>query len=278
MEQEPVSVKARTVGEVLLESYEYSSGPAEETERHLHREYQICLSFDFPGRYWYRRATHQVPARSVTVIHPGEVHAASDPGPREKTARFAVLYFPASSLRDAAASLGAKGVAEPFFPPVLPPGDFGVFLRLWNVWRLSTSTLERECALAEAVKTAWDGVSLPSPPSTGSARVREAVDRARKYLNLHYAEPVSLAELGEVSGMSAFHLSRHFRLEVGLPPHAYQIRLRIMESKKGILEGKPLVQVADEAGFSDQSHFGRHFHRLCSVSPGTYREPHARFF
>jgi len=212
------------------------------------------------------------------VIHPGEVHAASDPGPRNRTSQFAVLYFPVSFLRDAAASLGVKGASEPFFPPVLPPGDFGVFHRLWNVWRLSTSALERECALAEAVKTAWGGVSIPPLPSPGTARVREAVDRARKYLNSHYAEPVSLTELGEVSGMSAFHLSRHFHLEVGLPPHAYQIRLRIMESKKGVLEGKSLVQVADEAGFSDQSHFGRHFRRLCGVSPGTYREPLARFF
>lgn len=96
------------------------------------------------------------------------------------------------------------------------------------------------------------------------------VRRAREYLAEHFAEPVSLADLERVAGLTRFHLVRSFAARYGLPPHAYQVQLRLAAARRLIRAGLPLAQVAAEAGFADQSHLGRHFKRVWGVTPGRY--------
>jgi AraC-like DNA-binding protein len=70
--------------------------------------------------------------------------------------------------------------------------------------------------------------------------------------------------------VSRFHLVHAFTSEVGLPPHAYQIHLRIRRSRALLAAGMPLGGIAADLGFADQSHFGRHFRRVVGVTPGAY--------
>lgn len=55
-----------------------------------------------------------------------------------------------------------------------------------------------------------------------------------------------------------------------MPPHAYQINVRLDRAKDLLLRGWPISEVAREAGFYDQSHFTRYFKRLVGVTPGSY--------
>ena len=59
--------------DVLLEWYDYAPGKAEVCEPHLHADYQLCLSFNFPGVYAYRGVNHAVPKGSLSILHPGDV-------------------------------------------------------------------------------------------------------------------------------------------------------------------------------------------------------------
>ena len=92
----------------------------------------------------------------------------------------------------------------------------------------------------------------------------------REYLEEHYAENVSLEHLSQVAGLSRFHLLRAFREEIGLPPHAYLLGVRLRKAKSLLLEGLPVVRIAQDTGFFDQSHLTRHFKRLVGVPPGQY--------
>jgi AraC-like DNA-binding protein len=94
--------------------------------------------------------------------------------------------------------------------------------------------------------------------------------RAREYLHDNYADNVMLSELANVSGLSPFRLGRLFSASVGVPPHQYQLQLRIEQAKRLLLKGKPVSDVAFEVGFFDLSHFSRHFKRYVGVAPGTY--------
>ncbi|HBZ55962.1 MAG TPA: AraC family transcriptional regulator, partial [Syntrophobacteraceae bacterium] len=41
---------------------------------------------------------------------------------------------------------------------------------------------------------------------------------------------------------------------------------------RGMLsQGRPIAEVAQATGFSDQSHLTRHFKRILGVTPGQYR-------
>ena len=41
------------------------------------------------------------------------------------------------------------------------------------------------------------------------------------YIEEHLAEPISLATLAELVGLSTYHFCRAFKQSVGMPPHRY---------------------------------------------------------
>ncbi len=104
-----------------------------------------------------------------------------------------------------------------------------------------------------------------------------AVKRAKEYLQAHYAQEVSLQELAGMVNLSPFHLAHVFRQVVGLPPHVYQIQLRLARARTLLAQGYGVGYVASETGFCDQSHFTQQFKRRYLVTPGSYRQT-ARFF
>lgn len=85
---------------------------------------------------------------------------------------------------------------------------------------------------------------------------RRAVRLAREYLEENFARNVLLEELAAVANLSPFHLSKVFKEEVGLPPHAYLVQTRLALARDLLLRGWPISKVAYETGFADQSHFG----------------------
>jgi AraC-like DNA-binding protein len=97
-----------------------------------------------------------------------------------------------------------------------------------------------------------------------------AVRRAATYLEEHWHEAVSLAELATHAGASPYRLSRMFHRELGLPPSAFQRQLRIEHAKRLLRGGAMPVEVALQCGFYDQAHLTRHFHRMTGVSPAAY--------
>jgi AraC-like DNA-binding protein len=103
-----------------------------------------------------------------------------------------------------------------------------------------------------------------------------AVKRTKAYLQAHYAEEVALQDLAAAANMSPFHLSRVFRQVVGVPPHAYQIQLRLARAKTLLAQGYDVGYAAHETGFFDQSHFSQQFRRHFFMTPGSYRKT-ARF-
>jgi len=64
---------------------------------------------------------------------------------------------------------------------------------------------------------------------------------------------------------------RSFTRELGLPPHAYLVQVRLRKAAQLIRQGISLIEVAFETGFVDQSHLNRHFIKTYGVTPGTYR-------
>lgn len=123
------------------------------------------------------------------------------------------------------------------------------------------------------VRLTGSAIEVRLPPGNGAgldATNARAVECARAYLHEHYAEPVRLAELVRLTGVSRFHLAHLFTRYTGLPPHAYQIFVRIERARALLLAGVPAVEVAGQVGFADQSHFTRHFRRIWRVTPGSY--------
>ena len=92
------------------------------------------------------------------------------------------------------------------------------------------------------------------------------------YLEEHFAEPVSLDQLGEVAGLSKYYLLRSFTKQKGISPYRYLETIRIAKARKLLERNVPMIEVALQTGFADQSHFSRFFKRLIGVTPRQYAE------
>ena len=267
----PYGVRAWLRGGLILEKYRYAPGPAQAVPPHSHREYQICLSLDFPGVYGYRGTNHVVPVGSLSVVHPGEIHSARDPRGRPAPSSYRVMYAEPALLAEAATEIAGRGEAQPFFrdPIILDKPLAWDFLRLHVALEGTAPRLEQDARLLSVLARLverYAGVR-PSPPP---GRERRAVGLAREYLEDNLSRSVPLEELAGLANLSPFHLARVFRDEVGLPPHAYHTQARLGRARGLLLRGWPPARVARETGFADQSHLTRRFKRLVGVTPGRY--------
>jgi AraC-like DNA-binding protein len=97
-----------------------------------------------------------------------------------------------------------------------------------------------------------------------------ALHRVRDFLHASLAEDVTTGDLAGLAGMSRFHLCRAFARTYGLPPHAYQLQLRLAEAKRQLAAGQPPAAVAAAIGFADQSHLTKRFKGAFGITPGQF--------
>jgi transcriptional regulator GlxA family with amidase domain len=113
--------------------------------------------------------------------------------------------------------------------------------------------------------------STKAPLSTPSRGREDAgVRRAQDFLNANYNQEVLLSNLASLANLSPYHFHRVFTRQTGLPPHAYQVQLRVARARDLLRKRLPIAHVAAITGFADQSHFTRHFKRLVGITPALY--------
>jgi AraC family transcriptional regulator len=57
-----------------------------------------------------------------------------------------------------------------------------------------------------------------------------------------------------------------------MPPHSYLLQRRLARAHQLLQQTKlPVSEIALSTGFSDQSHFAKHFRRLTGMAPGQAR-------
>jgi transcriptional regulator GlxA family with amidase domain len=129
---------------------------------------------------------------------------------------------------------------------------------------------ELHAALAALVAVVVGALKLPQARRLRAAPLRPEVAEARRILEQHFDRPVPLDALGAKVGLSKFHLLRLFRDEVGTPPHAYQLQLRISRARELLNGGASPAEVALRCGFADQAHFSRCFKRMVGYTPAAF--------
>jgi AraC-like DNA-binding protein len=265
-----MDIETHVTAGVRWEVHRYAPGPAAALAAHVHECYQIGYSPNFPGQYDYRGERHPVPVGSVHVIHPGEVHAPSDPLDREATAVFPTAFVPVGKMTAAARETQAP-VELPFFPPVIEdPALAASFLKWCAAGTDPSAGPLRRDALELSFLTLL--VRRYGGGREGTAgREPRAVRQIRDYLHAHVAEPVSLDDLSVLVDLTPAHLNRVFRKAVGLPPYRYLQRLRIERAAWRLAGGAPIAETAYDTGFADQSHLTRQFKQVVGVTPGRYR-------
>lgn len=96
-----------------------------------------------------------------------------------------------------------------------------------------------------------------------SPYIRTLID----YIEENYLSSPGIEELAGIVNLSSYYLTRLFKQEIGMSPHAYINQLRINRAGDLIQQGESLLGIAYELGFADQSHFSKTFLKLTGMSP-----------
>lgn len=109
-------------------------------------------------------------------------------------------------------------------------------------------------------------------PSNLKKNINEPFDDILNYLSLNYNQSISLEILQKEFKVNKFSLQKSFKKNIGLTPLEYLTAIRIENSKKLFYTDAPLVEIALDSGFYDQSHFTHSFKKYVGVTPGNYKK------
>ena len=108
------------------------------------------------------------------------------------------------------------------------------------------------------------------PRATESATSR-VIARARAYLEAHAEEKPTLDVLATEVGMSASHLQRTFKREVGVSPRKYAAALRADRLKAHLRAGSTVSRATYDAGYGASSRAYEAATEQLGMTPGAYR-------
>lgn len=112
--------------------------------------------------------------------------------------------------------------------------------------------------------------SLRNPRVVRRNEVR--IQRAKRFIELHATEVVSLEDMASCVGLSPFRFLRAFKAATGVTPHRYLSEIRLQRAKQLLkLSHLSIAEVATLVGISDQCYFARWFSNLAGVSPSRFR-------
>jgi AraC-like DNA-binding protein len=238
--------------------------------KHVHEGYVFgVIEKGVESFYAYGRLYH-APAGHIVIINPDTVHTGHSG--HESGWIYRTLYPGKDLITGIARQIGLKNSTTPYFPePVIhDPWLANRIRRLHIVLEHSASSLTREILFTETMAQVLMRHARPLTGNPPVHRQHHAIKTVMEYMDAHFGENISLKSLAHLVNLSPFYLTRLFRQEIGISPHKYLTQLRINKARTMLIDGGPLADVAYRTGFSDQSHFTRHFKRIVGVTPGRY--------
>lgn len=238
--------------------------------RHVHEGYALGVILSGAETFYYRGQIHTAPAGSIVLINPDEVHT----GQRANGVygwHYRMFYPTIALLRQISEEIGLTWEMPYFDQPVVYDTATAQLIAQFHQ---ALEQKQNPLIIGTLMRATFGQLilrhAINRPLTIKTYAAKEAIRHVRDYLRDHYAENPTLEQLAALVNLSPYHLLRSFRQQIGLPPHQYLSHVRLYRAKQLLASGHPIVDVAAETGFTDQSHLTKHFKRVFGVTPGHY--------
>jgi AraC-like DNA-binding protein len=238
--------------------------------RHSHEVFSIGAITAGQSTYLHEKTTQTIATGTVVVMNPGEVHACNPID--DQPWSYLMLYVNAQWLgalqRDCGVNNGGMFRGYPAThsrDPQLFKGLLDLHRRLMDSELDTLAKQEAAVGFFSLVEQRLGGSGLTPRPANPK------VERAARYIDAHYLQPIRLEDLCAVANLSEAYLIRAFEQHYHMTPHAWLVNRRIQHGQAQLRGGEPIADIAQQSGFADQAHFQRAFKKHLAVTPGQYK-------
>ncbi len=238
--------------------------------KHVHEGYCIGVIEDGAQSFYRTDRQHIAPKGDIILVNADEIHTGSSAV--ETGWGYRAIYPTPEMLSEISFDFFKEKKAAPWFPNAVIH-DTGLAQQLCLLFDLLTqknNTLLKESMYISTLALLMNrhAKAKYTPLEFSEARMKVQV-----IYDLMMSKPekdYSLTELADMVGLSSWHLLRQFKKHFGLPPHAWLVQTRLIKAKKLLKNGESIANTAISLGFSDQSHFNRHFKKAMGLTPAQY--------
>ena len=254
--------------------YEQKHTGGHVVDEHHHQIHQLLFVLEGEGRMRLNGEWRRLSAYDTALIVPYAEHAVMS----DSKLTLLVLAFDADVLDP---ELRAGLLGKHF------PNSEAVPLNVFAGGELRR--LLRKMLFAESQQTDLDLLSLKidlseillllarsksaAPAVTDSNRLR--AERIRHFIDTHYFEPLSAADLAGRLGISSRYVNTIFKEQYNITPTQYLTEVRIERARTLLAEtDKDIISICFEVGYDSVSSFYRAFKASTGASPNHFRKLH----
>lgn len=156
------------------------------------------------------------------------------------------------------------------FKPSNPLFFGSKFLEMYEKWQKQTplNLFYEKAAFYQIVYAVYEELVNESV----SIFSLDVISMAKRYIDGHYSEVISIQNIAYMLGISDSNLRRNFKKRYGKSPQEYLTKYRLEQAKKLLNEKNISVKsVAVSCGFQDEFNFSKLFLKNVGMSPSEYR-------
>ncbi len=253
--------------------------PVAATKPHTHAYFQIYYILKGSLTHYVEDVSSRLSKGDMFIVPPERIHYIHE----ETSAVFYSFSFMPDSLpedrlvKNFLYSLSSETIR----PKITVPSDDLIFVEgiMEQIYRefvgkkLGYQELLRSYAMILLARFARSYFEQnPKPLIPAIENYREFVMQCVQYINLNFAEDISLEQMARHSAMSKSHFCKLFLELTGHSFHKYLNLCRIQQGAKYIKEGYKITGIYGLCGYNDFTTFYRNFKSIMGVSPSEYKQ------
>jgi AraC-like DNA-binding protein len=238
---------------------------------HRHAMWELYLQASGRTRWRVEKHHYRLAEGDFLAVGPGVEHWLAEQPRREYH-----IYFAGVDLRSVLSRLPESRVAWHGADHFVIRHAGGLAAPFGDLMQEVTG---KRFARARGVQLALDRLVLAAtrlrvPDGVGGNDLdHPATNRARYLIECEPERHWRLDELARAAGVSAAHLRRCFRRDLGLSPWGHLLKTRIARACRLLAESDaPVTTLALELGFSSSQHFAQAFRRHMGETAREYRK------